>query len=253
MKREYLLGLPVDVGSLEDVLEWVGGEVKRKNGARHVITAYSEFFVRAGKDTNFAAAWKEADLITVDGMGVLGMLEYKKVGLVKALLKMLAGRLGRSVTGVELFKRLVAKGDYKIFLLGGFGDTVDRLARKLGKKNLAFDRGAQNEGEMTGTKNDMVVDRINRFAPDILFVAYGPGRQEKWIYKNKSRLKAKVAIGVGGTFDEVLGKFLQAPKWMEERGLKWLQRLIVDPKRWKRIINAVIVFPLMVFTDTKIS
>jgi N-acetylglucosaminyldiphosphoundecaprenol N-acetyl-beta-D-mannosaminyltransferase len=83
-----------------------------------------------------------------------------------------------------------------------------------------------------------------------LFVAYGPGKQEKWVWQNKRRLKAKVAIGVGGTFDEVLGKFPTAPAWMEKRGLKWLQRLVVDPKRWRRIINAVIIFPWMVFKNS---
>lgn len=257
MKREYLLGLPVDVGNIDQVLDWVGKKVREKNNkAYHVITAYSEFFVRASRDSFFAKIWKEADLITADGVGVLWALDYKKNGLLPSIGKTISGKLSEVVTGVELFKRL-SKGDYKIFLLGGFGDTAKQLASQLrihnSKLRINYDAGAQNLKEMSGSKNDLLVDRINKFDPEILFVAYGPSRQEKWIYENKKKLKAKIIIGVGGAFDEALGKFPEAPEWMEKRGLKWLQRLIVDPKRWKRIINAVIIFPWLVFRGSRLS
>jgi N-acetylglucosaminyldiphosphoundecaprenol N-acetyl-beta-D-mannosaminyltransferase len=253
MEREYLLDLPVDTGNIDEVLDWIARKVVKKNNKpAHIITAYSEFFVRARRDKKFAKIWKEADLITVDGVGVFWALDYKKNGLLSAIGKTLSGKLSGVVTGVELFRRL-SKGNYRIFLLGGFGDTVDLLADKLKEENKGldfdFDRGAQTEKEMVGKENDALVDRVNKFDADILFVAYGPGRQEKWIYENKKRLKTPVIIGVGGTFDEVLGRFPKAPRWMEERGLKWLQRLAADPSRWRRIIKAVIIFPWLVFRN----
>ena len=75
-----------------------------------------------------------------------------------------------------------------------------------------------------------------------MFVAYGPGKQEEWIYKNKSILNARVAIGVGGTFNELLGKEVGCPEIVARIGLKWLWRLIFQPSRWKRIYNATFVF-----------
>jgi len=59
-----------------------------------------------------------------------------------------------------------------------------------------------------------------------------------------------VAIGVGGTFNEYLGEFKKAPVWMEKHGLKWLWRLIIQPHRWRRMIDAVIVFPWLVFRES---
>ena len=91
-----------------------------------------------------------------------------------------------------------------------------------------------------------MVEKINKFKPDILFVAYNPVKQEKWIAKNKKSLKVGVAIGIGGTLNEFVGDLKPTPLWMQQAGLKWLWRLILEPFRWKRMINAVIVFPWMV-------
>jgi len=66
---------------------------------------------------------------------------------------------------------------------------------------------------------------------------------------NKGKLKAKVALGVGGTFDEFLGKVREAPEVFSRLGLKWLWRLVVQPKRMGRIWQAVVVFPWLVFRE----
>ena len=72
-------------------------------------------------------------------------------------------------------------------------------------------------------------------------------KQEKWIYKNVKKLDVKGIIAVGGTFDYVFGKASLPPKWMEEAGLEWLWRLLHEPKRVFRILNAVVIFPLKVW------
>ncbi|MFI5205419.1 MAG: WecB/TagA/CpsF family glycosyltransferase, partial [Candidatus Paceibacterales bacterium] len=83
-----------------------------------------------------------------------------------------------------------------------------------------------------------VVDNINKAAPDILMVAYGPIKQERWIYNNLPKLNIKLAIGVGGTFDYIAGKKSSPPNFIRYSGLEWLWRLITQPYRLGRIINA---------------
>lgn len=51
-------------------------------------------------------------------------------------------------------------------------------------------------------------------------------------------------MGVGGSFDYLTGKQRRAPRWMQVIGLEWLWRLILQPRRFRRIWNAVIVFPM---------
>lgn len=239
--------------TIDKITEWIKG----KGNLRQIVTLYSEFLLAAQKDKEFKEVLVSADLVVPDGMAVLAAMEYSKdPGLVEGLrlgFKGLSGKLGEPVTGVWLFEKLVGmavKNNWKVFLLGGFEDTARRLTDKVRKSHpgieVEFDAGEQKVGE-DEKKNERVVEKINLFKPDLLMVAYGPVTQEKWIYKNKKRLKVRVAIGLGGTFDEVLGRFPKAPKWMEKRGLKALWRLMVQPKRFSRIFRAMVIFPLEVF------
>ena len=126
------------------------------------------------------------------------------------------------------------------------GRATVMLQKRFPGIKVAYDEGEERVGS-DEKKNKQVIAKINEFEPDILFVSYNPIKQEKWMYKHRSQLKAKIGIGVGGTFNEYLGEFKKAPTLMERMGLKWLWRLMVEPRRFGRIMRAVIVFPWLVF------
>ena len=88
---------------------------------------------------------------------------------------------------------------------------------------------------------------INKFMPHLLFVAFNNPKQEIWIRRNLPKLKVKGAMAVGGTFRYNAGLSELPPNWMESLGLEWAWRLITEPYRLKRIVNAVVVFPYKVF------
>ena len=83
---------------------------------------------------------------------------------------------------------------------------------------------------------------------DILFVAFGSPKQEKWIYENLPKLDVTVAIGVGGSFDFISGKVKRAPVFIRNLGLEWLFRLIIQPWRVKRQI-ALLEFVILVLKE----
>lgn len=265
--RKYIFDAPVDVLSKDEsvakISSWIAGTDKMKL----VVTAYSEFFVRAKNDRHFLEVMKSADLVTPDGVSVLAAVRYldrtrsccrlKKIGEgLRAGSEILNGKIGQPVTGVWLFDELTkkaAENNWKVFLLGGWNNVSERAARKLLKRfpkiKVAYDQGEK----MVGTdekKNREVIEKINKFQPDILFVAYNPIKQEKWLAKNRDILKAKVGIGVGGTYNEYVGDLKKPPLWMEKMGLKWLWRVFIEPKRIGRIMEAVIVFPWLVFKQS---
>ena len=91
------------------------------------------------------------------------------------------------------------------------------------------------------------IEKINKFAPQLLFVAFGNPKQEIWIHKNLFRLKIGGAMAVGGTFRYLAGISKPPPRWMENTGLEWLWRFVTEPWRLGRILSAVIVFPLTVW------
>ena len=272
--REKVLGLPVDVLTKEQALKNIEDWIKVPSSKlRQVVTAYSEFYVNGQRDKEFGNIMRSADMVTADGRSVLAAVEYNResrswivdrrlktfkaffVGL-KVGGRILKNDLGETVTGVWLFEevcRLAEIKGWKVFVLGGWGDVNLRATRMLlerfPKLRLASDAGEKAVGKVIG-ENERILEKINRFKPDVLFVQYKPIQQEKWINENKKLIKAKVAVGIGGTLDEFVGDLKQAPNWMQAVGLKWLWRLMIQPKRWRRMVDAVIIFPWLVFVDS---
>lgn len=250
--------------TVEKISDWIRSGPEKPKMA---VTAYSEFYVTARKDQEFGRILRKADLVTPDGVSVLAAVEFVKKTAHDNILgklakgvgmtgRILSGSVGETVTGVWLFEELTkmaAKRGWKVFLLGGWGNVSGRTAEMLLKRfpdiKVAYDAGEERVGTDKRT-DEMVVKKINAFKPDLLFVAYNPIKQEKWIASHLSFLKVGVALGIGGTFNEYLGDLRKAPRWMENVGLKWLWRVIIEPKRMGRILRAVVVFPWMVFVDS---
>jgi N-acetylglucosaminyldiphosphoundecaprenol N-acetyl-beta-D-mannosaminyltransferase len=87
---------------------------------------------------------------------------------------------------------------------------------------------------------------LAEFNPTILLTNLGAPYQEKFIFHVLHKLPSiKIGMGIGGSLDFLTGKIKRAPKWMRISGIEWLYRLVQEPwRRWKRILNAVIIFPL---------
>ena len=67
--------------------------------------------------------------------------------------------------------------------------------------------------------------------PDILLVAFGNPKQEKWIWMHRKRLGVPLSMGVGGSFDILAGDVRRAPRWIQQCGLEWAMRLVQEPVR----------------------
>lgn len=268
------MGLPVDVLTKEQALKNIEDWIKLPSGKlKHVVTAYSEFYVNGVKDREFGRIMQNADMVTADGRSVLAAVEYnresrlwivdRRLRIFKSIFaglkvggRILKNDLGETVTGVWLFEevcRLAEVKGWKVFVLGGWGDVNLRATRMLLERfprlRLASDAGETVVGKVA-SENERIIKKINSFKPDVLFVQYRPIQQEKWIDKNKKFLKVGVAVGIGGTLDEFVGDLKQSPALMQSLGLKWLWRLIIQPKRWRRMVDAVIVFPWLVFKES---
>jgi len=85
------------------------------------------------------------------------------------------------------------------------------------------------------------IRKIRAAAPDILFVALGTPKQEKWISRNLDKLGVPLCMGVGATFDFIAGSSKHPPDWVHGAGLAWLYRLLHEPRRlWKRNLESVV-------------
>jgi len=236
-----ILGINIDDENAGTVLKRIEDDVL-KDKKIFIATPNPEMIILAQKDANFKNILNSTDINIPDGFGL-------KIGA-----KILGKKLNSRVTGTDLMVdicRLANKKRYSIYLLGG-GKNVARMAVVNLKKEMPRLKitGAEEGGKMDEWDNRVIIKHINVLKPDILFVALGHGKQEKWIHDNfKELASVKLAIGVGGAFDFISGKVKRAPKWMRTVGLEWLWRLVLEPKRLKRIINATLVFPWLCFKN----
>jgi N-acetylglucosaminyldiphosphoundecaprenol N-acetyl-beta-D-mannosaminyltransferase len=162
-------------------------------------------------------------------------------------------------TGTDLMEELCKDASdlgFTIGLLGGGHMVAERLEECLHKNykslHISYAKSSiavNNLGELvSGTIQDLKIPKT-----DILFVALGQGKQERFIAKNLERLPVKVMIGVGGAFDYLSGSVPRAPKWARNVGLEWLFRLLIQPWRAKRFFSLIRFIFILPFYSPKVE
>jgi N-acetylglucosaminyldiphosphoundecaprenol N-acetyl-beta-D-mannosaminyltransferase len=130
--------------------------------------------------------------------------------------------------------KIAKEKNKKIFLLGGWNDRAEKTAKFLKSKFLVSNNQVDWSVGEPKVGNDEVIEKINKFKPDILLVAYGMKKQEFWIDKNLKNLDVGLVMGVGRSFDYYSGELKRAPLWVRKIGMEWFYSLVKEPKRFKR-------------------
>jgi N-acetylglucosaminyldiphosphoundecaprenol N-acetyl-beta-D-mannosaminyltransferase len=210
------LDLPAAVSEIEERLA---------DGRRtFVITANPEFVMLARREPDLAALARRADLVLPDGTGAV---------LASAVLgRRLPGRAPGRLLVDALVPRLARRG-LSLFLLGAAPGIAERAAARLREREPSLRVAGTFAGAHDADAES--VPRVRDAAPDVLLVAFGMPRQERWIARNLERVPSvRLAIGVGGVFDQLAGAARVPPPLVHRAGLEWLWRLAQDPARWRR-------------------
>jgi N-acetylglucosaminyldiphosphoundecaprenol N-acetyl-beta-D-mannosaminyltransferase len=129
---------------------------------------------------------------------------------------------------------LSAKKGYGIYLLGGRAGVAERACQKLREMYPGVNivgHHAPPLADLERMDHGDTLERIRAAKPDILMVAFGNPKQEKWIRMHAKRLGVPVSIGIGGSMDMLIGDIRRAPVWMQRSGLEWLGRCLQEPGR----------------------
>lgn len=222
MSNIDILGVEFYTVTLEGALRSLDWMLSRYDGkTRLVVTANPIMLVKAQKDPEFMDILRRADLLVPDGVGVLWAA--KKLG----------GSLPERVTGGDLAQGILSRGGVRVFFLGGKPGVPERAKENVEKEHPdAFVCGTHH-GYFTEEHEAEVVGLIAESNPDVVFSCMGSPRQEKFLWKHRDCLGAKVGIGLGGILDVLAGETRRAPDIFQKRGLEWLYRLISQPRRLK--------------------
>jgi len=234
-------------------LDRVLGVIRQRieDGERTFITTPNpEFLVFAQKRPWFHQILIQSDIAIPDGIALFWAKEVlKKKGFFLRLfcgfwtgLKVIFKSWGQKrVTGTDLTEKLcqlAAKKNWTVCLLGAGPEVAQKALKNLQTKYQG----------LKGWADDDLKRGINQKQPDLLFVALGMGKQEKFIADNWPKLKVKLAMGVGGAFDYFSGEVKRAPLWVQKTGFEWLYRLLREPWRWKRQL-ALLTFIWLILRD----
>ncbi|MDD2215822.1 MAG: WecB/TagA/CpsF family glycosyltransferase [Eubacteriales bacterium] len=230
-KRIEILGIPVDMVSMAQAVEILGGLMKSM-GCSLIVTPNSEIIVNAGKDPKLKEIITSADLVIPDG-----------IGLVYAS-KILGCPLTERVTGIDFLNWILdwlEQNGKSIYLLGskpgidGNPGIADLAAKRMKETYPGLSVAGTHHGYFSESEEVGIVEKINQSGADFLCVALGAPKQEKFIARYQKSLNAKAAIGVGGSLDVWAGTAKRAPEFYQKHGLEWLYRFAREPSRYRRI------------------
>ena len=186
------------------------------------------FFVNAHcinvsvRDGAYRDALTAAEIILPDGIGMR-----------------IAGRLaGTHVrgnpNGTALFPRLcrlIQKKRRSVYFYGAQPGVAGRLADQVEIDYPGMRVAGTFLGNFTDRGTAYVLRELRGRRPDVLLVAGGVPRQERWIHKHYDSIHVPLVLGVGGLFDFYSGNKRRAPAFVRAMNLEWLHRLLLEPRR----------------------
>lgn len=258
MDKVFISQIGVTTLSERKVLEFIIRGLKKSGKKGYVVTLNPEILVFANKNPGFKSILNNATLGLPDGIGVIWASSILGKGIKER------------ITGVDFMKKLcksAAKEGLVVGFLGGRGKIAESVAECLREKYPNLKVAFAESGNPDEATVQLIRDKIKdlRFKNigkkivnhksyiinphvDILFVAFGFPKQEIWMAENLKKIPVRMAMGVGGAFDMIGGKLPRAPVWVQNSGLEWLFRLIIEPWRLKRQI-ALLTFIYIVVRE----
>lgn len=224
--RVEILGVEVDAVTMREAVECVENLIDARR-ASIVATANAEMLLRATHDAELKKILNAAALVVPDGAGTVWAAHH------------LGKEMPERVAGFDLVQELLkiapSKGQ-KIFFFGSAPGVAEKAKSKAEELYSGIQIVGVRNGFFTVADEQEIISQIKKAQPDILLVALGVPKQEKWLAEHREILNVPVSIGVGGTLDVMAGVVKRAPLWMQKAKLEWLFRAMLQPSRAGRLI-----------------
>jgi N-acetylglucosaminyldiphosphoundecaprenol N-acetyl-beta-D-mannosaminyltransferase len=228
-----LFGISISENSHDAIMTQVKKFLKESRFHR-IATVNPEFLVLAERNREFKQALLSADICVADGIGIVWAGWFRGKHIVR-------------FPGADLLHEVLVIAEQErhgVFLaikndgLSSYEEVREALLR-------LFPQLIVN-GENLDS-NQSLHSTFNIQHSNIILCNFGAPEQELFLESLRNNPgNVRLAIGVGGALDYLTGKQKRAPRCLRAIGLEWLWRLILQPQRFKRIWNAVVVFPVKV-------
>lgn len=236
-KQNHIFDVRIDCCTKDD-MNCVISQFIASQSYHHIVTLNPEILLHARRNDAYRDVLNKSDLVIADGIGI------------KFALWRFGHHLPQRMTGVNVMHNIL--------------DTINAHAGSVflatNKNGLSLYDDVYKTLHMLYPRIDffgMDIDPYNanqhmslKITADVVLCNFGAPEQEYFLSTILSK-HVKIGVGVGGSFDFVTGILPRAPHIMQKCGMEWLFRLYKQPHRWKRIIRAVIIFPVYIICNKK--
>jgi N-acetylglucosaminyldiphosphoundecaprenol N-acetyl-beta-D-mannosaminyltransferase len=220
----WVWGVPFAPLTLGETVAAVSRLIAARKPA-YFITANTHYAMLTAENPDLPPINQEAAFVLADGAPLVWASRWRGTPLPER------------VAGSDLIFELCAKAaqeGYRMFFLGGAAGVADEAARRLRARyaNLQIvGTECPPFRELTPAEQTALIVGIRSTRPDIVFVAFGQPKGERWIYRHLAELDVPVSVQVGASLDFAAGRVNRAPRWMQIAGLEWAFRLALEPRR----------------------
>jgi N-acetylglucosaminyldiphosphoundecaprenol N-acetyl-beta-D-mannosaminyltransferase len=223
IERVRILDVPVDLVTMPKALEYVDNLLRGTKVGNTIMALNPRKVISLNNDPQLKEFFENSTLIIPDGMGVVWAVKW------------LFGKGTQRVTGIDLMDhicQLAAQEGYKIFVLGATEEVSCKAVRRLRIKHPGISIVGRSNGYIPEESIDGLIKKLNNSGAEILFLALGSPKQEKFLQYYLPQLRVKICQGVGGALDVISGKKKRAPKFLRMIGLEGFYRLLNNPSRY---------------------
>ncbi|MBS1821261.1 MAG: WecB/TagA/CpsF family glycosyltransferase [Acidobacteria bacterium] len=220
------LGVSIDNLTMVEASARIVGMAANNDSPAQISFVNADCVNIAFADPQYKTVLSHSRLVLADGIGI------RVAGAI------LNQNVRENINGTDMLPFLCASAEQagtSIYLLGGRSGVPEGAADWMTQHYPGLKIAGCRQGYFSNEEEPSVVEAIRSSGADILLVALGAPRQEKWIAAHKDQLGAKVLIGVGGLLDFYSGRIPRAPVWIRELGMEWVYRFWQEPRRmWRR-------------------
>lgn len=197
-----------------------------------LITTINQYsYCIAEEDPEFKKALLQSDVLLPDGMAIVSAVRLNTGEKIK--------KIAGADIHLYLLNNLNAKSG-SCFYLGSSEGTLLKIKERLAVEFPNINVGTYSppfKPHFSKSENKEMIDTINTFAPDVVFVGMTAPKQEKWAFHHKTQLNAKTICAIGAVFDFYAGTVKRPSSFWINLRLEWFIRLIKEPKRmWRRYL-----------------
>lgn len=206
------------------------------NSCRVINTISPNSYGISTKDSDFEKALKKADFLVLDGV----YFAFSSI--------LLQGKNIKRNQGPDVFNHFIKRLNEqsgKAFFLGSSESTLKKICQRTNIEypNISIESFSPPfKDEFSAEDNSIMIQKINAFNPDILFIGMTCPKQEKWAIKHKDQLNAGLIVCIGNVFDWYAGTQKPIhPFWFRIR-MGWLIRIFLRPEVFRRNIGNQMLF-----------